>query len=409
MDTTNTTTANLAVINATDKMLQVTYVLAAQVKNPLKANEVNLPNLYALKIDTPIPTFADSGASDHCFVRWEDFAEYTQLTQPRKGKAATQDGVFCIIGQGTVKKQIQTNQGISELVFCNTLHTPDLAANLISVGRFNKEGFSIMFAKGKVVFCDPDEKEVLTGLWWHRPLTDQSTWMGGIDVLPIDTNAPLHTRPSTNAANRKDDPEIDAQSTATTMPPMVTTPEADTQQPPTQPSPIQATPLQRSDQIREKTSRTTSTNLAHDNYAFLALLDDAYDPDNDFFVPRMFDKAMRRPDLWQPAMDEELWVMNERGVFQVIDSKNVLERKKIISCQWVYAVKYNAEGNIVRRKTRLVAKGYSQIVGEDYKETYMAVVRLESICISAAVAAQMDWHIWQVDFVSTYLNSVLDF
>ena len=61
---------------------------------------------------------------------------------------------------------------------------------------------------------------------------------------------------------------------------------------------------------------------------------------------------------------------------------------------------------MIRRKARLVAKGYSQVAGEDFEETYAAVVRLESLRISAAVAAKLGLHIWQVDFVSAYLNSV---
>lgn len=56
----------------------------------------------------------------------------------------------------------------------------------------------------------------------------------------------------------------------------------------------------------------------------------------------------------------------------------------------------------------MVAKGYLQIVGEDFDKTYAAVVCLESLKMSAAVAAQKSLEIWQVDFVLTYLNSILE-
>lgn len=118
---------------------------------------------------------------------------------------------------------------------------------------------------------------------------------------------------------------------------------------------------------------------------------------------------MCRPDLCKPIMDKELRVMKDRGVFHVVDATKVLEGKKITICQWVYAVKYNMEGNMMRCKARLVEKGYLQVIGEDYEETYVAVIRLESIYMSAAVMVQMDWHIWQVDSVSTYLNSIPNF
>lgn len=61
---------------------------------------------------------------------------------------------------------------------------------------------------------------------------------------------------------------------------------------------------------------------------------------------------------------------------------------------------------MIRRKARLVAKGFSQVAGEDFDETYAAVVHLESLRMSAAIAAQEGLEIWQIDFVSAYLNSI---
>lgn len=52
---------------------------------------------------------------------------------------------------------------MSELVFRSVLHTPDLMANLISIGRFDDTGFFTMFGGGKVVFKDPSRKVVMEG------------------------------------------------------------------------------------------------------------------------------------------------------------------------------------------------------------------------------------------------------
>jgi len=60
---------------------------------------------------------------------------------------------------------------------------------------------------------------------------------------------------------------------------------------------------------------------------------------------------------------------------------------------------------VVKRKARLVVKGFSQVPGEDFDETYAAVARLESFRIVMAVVAQKGLKTWQVDFVSAYLNS----
>ena len=105
-------------------------------------------------------------------------------------------------------------------------------------------------------------------------------------------------------------------------------------------------------------------------------------------------------------MDEELKVMADRGVFELVDESMVPSGKNVVGCRWVYANKFNADGEIVRRKARLVAKGFSQVAGEDFDETYVAVVQLESLRMLAAIAAQEGFEIWQIDFVSAYLNSI---
>lgn len=105
-------------------------------------------------------------------------------------------------------------------------------------------------------------------------------------------------------------------------------------------------------------------------------------------------------------MEQELAILQSREVFKLVPTSSVPAGKKVIGCRWVYANKFDAEGNIVKRKARLVAKGFSQIVGKDFEETYAAVVCLESLRMSIAIAAQLGLAIWQVDFVSAYLNSV---
>jgi len=77
----------------------------------------------------------------------------------------------------------------------------------------------------------------------------------------------------------------------------------------------------------------------------------------------------------------------------------------VVKSKWVYANKYNNEGHIVARKAQLVVKGFMQILGEDYDETYASVVRLESVWLVCAIAASLGLRLWQVDFVSAFLNS----
>ena len=52
---------------------------------------------------------------------------------------------------------------------------------------------------------------------------------------------------------------------------------------------------------------------------------------------------------------------------------------KPIGLKWVYKIKRNSHGDIVRYKSRLVAKGYVQKFGIDYEEAFAPVARMETI------------------------------
>jgi len=53
--------------------------------------------------------------------------------------------------------------------------------------------------------------------------------------------------------------------------------------------------------------------------------------------------------------------------------------KNIVECKWAYAIKWNDNGEIERRKARMVVKGFTQVIEEDYDKTYASVARLESV------------------------------
>jgi hypothetical protein len=76
----------------------------------------------------------------------------------------------------------------------------------------------------------------------------------------------------------------------------------------------------------------------------------------------------------------------------------------IIGCRWVYAIKRDAAGNIVRYKARLVAQGFSQVSGVDFFDTYAPVAKMASIRTVLALSAQYDYEIHQVDIKNAFLN-----
>lgn len=51
----------------------------------------------------------------------------------------------------------------------------------------------------------------------------------------------------------------------------------------------------------------------------------------------------------------------------------------IVKTRWVFMIKYDHDGNVDSRKARIIAKGFTQIPGIDFFETYASVVRYESL------------------------------
>ncbi|KAL0323926.1 UNVERIFIED_CONTAM: Retrovirus-related Pol polyprotein from transposon TNT 1-94 [Sesamum calycinum] len=82
--------------------------------------------------------------------------------------------------------------------------------------------------------------------------------------------------------------------------------------------------------------------------------------------------------------------------------------KEVIGVKWIYKTKLNADGSIQKHKARLIAKGYSQLPGIDYTETFAPVARLDTIRALIAIAANKKWKIYQMDVKSAFLNGYID-
>ena len=63
--------------------------------------------------------------------------------------------------------------------------------------------------------------------------------------------------------------------------------------------------------------------------------------------------------------------------------------KSVVTSRWLYKVKYVAYGSIEKYKARFVARGFSQIEGIDYGETFGPVARYTSIQSVIAIAMEM--------------------
>lgn len=119
--------------------------------------------------------------------------------------------------------------------------------------------------------------------------------------------------------------------------------------------------------------------------------------------------ALKSPEKaqWEKAIMNELESLEKLNTWSNWNFE-LPPGKKAISTKWVFARKDDGKGNTIRHKARLVARGFSQIYGTDYEETYATAVRLNTIRIMLALSLHYDWDITQSDVVTAFLYAKLD-
>jgi len=91
------------------------------------------------------------------------------------------------------------------------------------------------------------------------------------------------------------------------------------------------------------------------------------------YEPSNIKEALTGPhqDKWRAAIVEEMRSLRKNHTWDLVKRPKDWE---IVSCKWVFKIKSSG-----RHKARLVARGFSQVYGQDYFETYAPVARLTSI------------------------------
>jgi hypothetical protein len=71
--------------------------------------------------------------------------------------------------------------------------------------------------------------------------------------------------------------------------------------------------------------------------------------------------------------------------------------KSVVTSRWLYKTKYATNASIEKHKARFVVRGFSQVEGVDYDETFAPIARYTSIRSIIAIATEMGWRIHQMN------------
>ncbi|GJX57900.1 putative ribonuclease H-like domain-containing protein [Tanacetum coccineum] len=115
--------------------------------------------------------------------------------------------------------------------------------------------------------------------------------------------------------------------------------------------------------------------------------------------PKKVIHALKDPS-WIKAIQEELLQFKLQEVWTLVELPN---GKRSIGTKWVFRNKKDERGIMIRNKSRLVARGYTQEKGIYYDEVFAPVARIEAIRLFLAYASFKDFVVYQMDIKSAFL------
>jgi hypothetical protein len=151
------------------------------------------------------------------------------------------------------------------------------------------------------------------------------------------------------------------------------------------------------------------------SYAYYTTLEEVEDiKDNKIILPN-------NPDIIEPnnykeannSKYKEFWQKAERKELDSLISNNTWELvpkpkdAKVLNTRWVYKLKPN-KNNTTEFKARFVAKGFEQLYGLDYIDTFAAVIKQLAWRLLFALAVLNSWLIYKIDMISAFTQGNID-
>ena len=119
--------------------------------------------------------------------------------------------------------------------------------------------------------------------------------------------------------------------------------------------------------------------------------------------PTNVSQAISQPH-WREVMSNELTALMKHRTWDIVLPPS---NCKPVGCKWVFWVKRKADGLVDRFKVCLVAKGYNQRLGVDYKDTFSLVIKPTTIIFVLSIVVMNGWVLRQLNINNAFLNGEL--
>ena len=120
-------------------------------------------------------------------------------------------------------------------------------------------------------------------------------------------------------------------------------------------------------------------------------------------APKTMHEALSHSD-WKQAMVEEMVVLHSSGAWDLV---TLPAGKTPAGCCWVYTVTIGPDDRVDRLKAQLVAKGYTQVYGSDYYDTFSPIAKIASVRLLLSMAAMQSWPLYQLNIKNAFLHGDL--
>nr|GEW00217.1 retrovirus-related Pol polyprotein from transposon TNT 1-94 [Tanacetum cinerariifolium] len=119
--------------------------------------------------------------------------------------------------------------------------------------------------------------------------------------------------------------------------------------------------------------------------------------------PKSFKQAAQDA-RWREAMQKEVKALKKNDTWNL---EYLPKGKQAIDLKWVYKIKFKPNGDVERYKARLFSKGFTQMEGVDYHDTFALVAKLVTVRTLLAIAVKRDWIIHKLDENNTLMHGDL--